>query len=310
VDRRAPIADYPYLIPVWQIERYLAFNVIGFFQSHQEYRRDVDVISPHPFSVGIRREVDAIADMLEARLRQWNWCYIVKADGPKRAEERLKNHDETTFRPVLEAARSWRGAKNVSRHGKADEFYDEAVQRGIQPTLTPEEGERVIWDRHRAWFMSPALADQIPSVSYDEHGQLGRAVDELNELFHRLISPEQLREYAEQNEQEAGATPDQPADVDGPYKEKSEKSRPQWEPSQADEAWLTVTHAAKVAFASRGTISRAVNAGALRSNGKKGRERRVDSADLTRWILKRSNRTEPVETNQRVESLMRKARSK
>ncbi len=79
---------------------------------------------------------------------------------------------------------------------------------------------------------------------------------------------------------------------------------------RAVESWLTVTEAAKVAFASTGTISRAVDAQKLKSNGEKGRKRLIDSADLSRWILARSNRAEPVETNKRVEHLLRKARSK
>jgi hypothetical protein len=60
--------------------------------------------------------------------------------------------------------------------------------------------------------------------------------------------------------------------------------------------WLTVTQAARVAGCNSGVITAAVNNGKLRSNGKPGRDRRIDPADLSRWQLARAERAEPGET--------------
>jgi hypothetical protein len=65
--------------------------------------------------------------------------------------------------------------------------------------------------------------------------------------------------------------------------------------------WLTVTRAARIAGCNRGAITRAVNEGKLKSNGEKGRDRRVDAVDLTRWMDARANRVEPVESDAAVE---------
>jgi hypothetical protein len=72
------------------------------------------------------------------------------------------------------------------------------------------------------------------------------------------------------------------------------------------ERWLTVTKAATVANTTRGTISRAVDGGRLRSNGQNGRARRIDAVDLARWTLERANRPEP-ESEDQVKRQMRKA---
>lgn len=58
-------------------------------------------------------------------------------------------------------------------------------------------------------------------------------------------------------------------------------------PSEPESEWWTVTAAAKIAGVEKGTISRAVNASKLKSNGKAGRERLIDAADLTRWTHER-----------------------
>jgi len=300
--------SYPYLIPVCHIEDGLAFAACGFLQFHEEYKLKVAELGSPPFPIGLRRAIDATHDQIETRLHGWGWAYVFGPDRMTCLRERLKGHEQTKEYPLLDAALSWRRGKNLARHDTADSLADKAESLEIQPTMTPEEAEKVIWDRHRDWYMSPALAEAIPNVSSEEHGQFANAVDELERLFRRLISPDQLREYAEQNELEARPTPDQLANVDDLHEAKRKGHGLQDALSRAVESWLTVTQAAKVAFTSTGTISRAVDAGNLKSNGKHHRERRIDSADLTRWILARSNRTEPVESNDRVESLMREAR--
>jgi len=77
--------------------------------------------------------------------------------------------------------------------------------------------------------------------------------------------------------------------------------------TEASPLWLKVSEAAKIANTSSGVISRAVDAGHLKSNGKRHRERRIDSADVSRWILERSICPEPVESDQKVERLARRA---
>ena len=76
--------------------------------------------------------------------------------------------------------------------------------------MTPEEGESVVWDRHTLWYLSPALSETGPRVSSDEHGQLGRSVDELMNLFNREIDPEQLAEYVEQSPEAPNMKPAEP----------------------------------------------------------------------------------------------------
>jgi hypothetical protein len=69
--------------------------------------------------------------------------------------------------------------------------------------------------------------------------------------------------------------------------------------------WLRVTDAARASGTTTGIVSRAVDTGALKGNGLKGRNRRVDGADLTRWQLARANRGEPNESDEAVERLVR-----
>ena len=64
--------------------------------------------------------------------------------------------------------------------------------------------------------------------------------------------------------------------------------------------WLTVTQAATVADCNKGQITRAVNKGELKSNSSTGDARRIDTIDLTRWILDRSNNSEPTESAESV----------
>jgi hypothetical protein len=69
--------------------------------------------------------------------------------------------------------------------------------------------------------------------------------------------------------------------------------------------WLKVTEAARVTGCNSGEITRAANTGSLKSNGKKGRARRIDPADLSRWQLRRTEREEAVESNAVVEKKLK-----
>jgi hypothetical protein len=215
VETPPPGSELPYPVPVWQIEKDLALAAFGFNQYYTEYSRDCDSLSPHPFSISLRRELETIPELIDARLRRWRWDYVLRADGIALVKERIKNHEDTKERALLDAARSRGLGKNLARHAGADDLFDRAERLGVAPTMTPEEADRVIWERYRQWFMSPALGEEIPRVSDAEHGQLGHAVDELERHFRRVISPDQLREYAVQNEREAASmasAPDHPSD--------------------------------------------------------------------------------------------------
>ena len=76
------------------------------------------------------------------------------------------------------------------------------------------------------------------------------------------------------------------------------------------QGWLTVSDAATVAGCNRGVISRAADAGNLKSNGKKNHDRRIDAADLSRWILQQSQKPEQGESDEGVEAKMKKAQIK
>lgn len=78
--------------------------------------------------------------------------------------------------------------------------------------------------------------------------------------------------------------------------------------SHADKGrWLTVTDAAMVADVNRGTITHAADGKKLKSNGKTGRQRRIDAIDLTRWIRERSGKPDQRETDAAVRQKLEKA---
>jgi len=101
-----------------------------------------------------------------------------------------------------------------------------------------------------------------------------------------------------ESEQPAGATVNQ-----GRERERGHTGHTQ-------KLWVTVTEAATVAGVDKGAISRAVEGGKLKGNGERGRLRRIDSVDLTRWILERSHRSEPAESDEYVKRRMKQASPK
>jgi hypothetical protein len=83
---------------------------------------------------------------------------------------------------------------------------------------------------------------------------------------------------------------------------------PQGDPESSQETrWLKVAEAASIAGTHRGVISKAVDDGRLKSNGKRRRARRIDALDLAHWMLKRSRRPEPGESDEEVERKIRQA---
>lgn len=71
--------------------------------------------------------------------------------------------------------------------------------------------------------------------------------------------------------------------------------------STNEDRWITVADAARVACVNSGVVSRAVQSGTLRGNGKKGRLRRIDTVDLARWQLDRANSPEQGESAGAIE---------
>jgi hypothetical protein len=212
----------PYIIALHRIEGALARSARAFKQFHEEYKRDVAKLKPRPFTLSLRDAIDELPDMIEMRLRRWGWEYVLAADGMKQVSERLKAHNETKLYAVLDAAISRAQArKKFERHQGANDLANEADRLDIKPTLTPEEGDRLLWPRYNEWYASPALAETLPSVSIEEHSELIKAVNELGTLFNRLESPEQLGEYTELNRQVRESTNER-SNVDQPPEVRSE----------------------------------------------------------------------------------------
>lgn len=79
--------------------------------------------------------------------------------------------------------------------------------------------------------------------------------------------------------------------------------------------WLKVSEAAQICGGNTGDITKAVDSGNLKSNGKTGRDRRIDGIDFNRWQLERSKRPERPGgignvTRQAEEELRRQGRQK
>jgi hypothetical protein len=128
------------------------------------------------------------------RFQNWGWTYALTPNGLQEIGKRVAAHRECTYLPLLDAALSWRLGRDVARHEAADELAGEAERLGMKPSISPDEGENAIWDRHRVWFLTPALAENTPIVSSVEHAQFGEAVDELERQVRRLESVEELKE--------------------------------------------------------------------------------------------------------------------
>ena len=155
-----------------------------------------------PFPIHVSREVDEIAEAIRERLLRWGWEFLLTPRGMKELDERLKAHRSTKKFPLLDAARSWRSARKVRKHLGADALADEAIRLGVPPTMTPEEGERVINDQHREWYESPSLGDDAPSFSTEEHEDLSRSIDVVSAYLRNVVAPHALAETRERLERE------------------------------------------------------------------------------------------------------------
>jgi hypothetical protein len=97
-------------------------------------------------------------------------------------------------------------------------------------------------------------------------------------------------------------------DQGGEGKEGGALDRPRETTPASREKWITATEAAKASGCYRWEITRAVNSGSLKSNGEKGRKRRIDAADLTLWQLRRAASENASESPEAVERKLKRAR--
>ena len=151
-------------------------------------------LRPNPIPLTLRLSIPPLQDLIVNRVCNWRWEYLFAPDGMNKLVERLQIHNETKRRAMLDAAISRAQARHkFEYHAGADALANEADDIGIEPTMTPEEGDKVLWDRHEEWYMSPTLAGAIPSVTIQENGRLADAVNELEGQFGRLKSREEFR---------------------------------------------------------------------------------------------------------------------
>jgi hypothetical protein len=74
-----------------------------------------------------------------------------------------------------------------------------------------------------------------------------------------------------------------------------------------DIRWLSLAEAERISGINRGTISKAVESGKLRSNGQKGKGKlKVEAGDFSRWVLERTSKPERIESTAKVEKLVRR----
>jgi hypothetical protein len=192
-----PSSPFPFLYSLHQIEVTLARSGGRCLHFWGEFGDRTSQMEPKPFPLHVSRSIDEIAEAIRGRLVRWQWGFLLFSSGMSEIDKRLKAHHNNKYLPLLDAALSWRSARGVATHRGADALADKAMRLRVKATMTPEEGERVIWDRHREWYMSPALGDAIPAVSADEHESLESTIGEVWAYFGNLIPPERLTEEAE-----------------------------------------------------------------------------------------------------------------
>ena len=202
-----PGYDYPIFHPVSRLEESLAKSGGWCLHFWGEYGDRTSGMKPPADPLEVRRDINALGEMIKHRICRWGWRFLLMEEGISEVDRRLKIHRETKYHPLLDAALSWRLGARVKQHGTADALANEAESRDITPTRTPQEGERVIWDRHRQWYMSPALAETGPSISSEDHGELVSTCEQLSAYHARCMSPYELRAHQHKLELEVRETP-------------------------------------------------------------------------------------------------------
>jgi hypothetical protein len=201
--------DYPICKPVCRIEEPLAYAAHDYYFTRLQYNVDVWNLPPQILRARLRRPIDAISEMIETRVRRWGWDYILTHDGMDRIGERLKSYEETKYHPFLDAFLSSHLEQNTTPDEIPAWLEDEAERCGVSPTMTPEDGARVLPERKRNWWMTPALAGAIPSVSTEEHQRFLRSIREMERLVQRLSRRDEPVEQHDRDEPRQASQPDE-----------------------------------------------------------------------------------------------------
>src|SRR5262249_119947 len=159
-----------------------------------EYKNTVERPPGPAVPIPVRRAVKRLSEAVETRIIVWEWGYALAPDGLQQIRERLQAHEERLKYPLLDAVLSCRLHTVAKRHELADRLATEAEMLGIKPTMSPKDGKDAIRDRHRVWFLTPALAMVPPILSLEDHNDLCELVDDLHRQIRRLDSPRSLAE--------------------------------------------------------------------------------------------------------------------
>jgi hypothetical protein len=155
---------------------------------------------------------------------------------------------------------------------------------------------REVWSDAHTWatqYLAPQDAELLEPEPKTYMGVPGwAAIHKLKRLRDRLTGERPGTNKAEGTSDES---------------DQAEVEHTEWVNSSTETKWLTVSDAAKASGCTAAQISGAVRDGRLKSNGKKGRERRIDAADLTLWQLRRSNREGYVESDATVAKRLKRA---
>jgi hypothetical protein len=203
----APGSDYPVFQPVCRLEASLAKSGGWCLHFWGEYGERTSGMKPPAHPVEVRREINLIGEIIKSRMTVWGWRYVLTPQGMEEVNIRIDTHQKSHYYPLLDAALSWRLGRKVEDHGTADGLANEAERLNITPTMTPEEGKRVIWDRHRQWYMSPALAETRPSIAFEDHAELLSSCEKLSAYHARYLSPSELISHQHKLESVVRETP-------------------------------------------------------------------------------------------------------
>jgi hypothetical protein len=191
LDPVAPGNPFPIDERVHTIEQGFSGAAYHFFRAFNEYKARVAKLPHNPFSLPLRRAIEALPGLIESRFLRWGWdLSFLAPKGFARLCKRCQADKEARERAVDEAAVSWRTlGKDLATHHGADRAAFAAERRGVKPTMPPEQGERTYDQRVKDLWMKPMIGKTVPEVTLDEHDKLCRAVNELARLALDPASP-------------------------------------------------------------------------------------------------------------------------
>jgi hypothetical protein len=121
--------------------------------------------------------------------------------------------------------------------------------------------------------------------------------------FADWVTPRKLSRHP----QAVPGTEDRNDQANGTFGERKPPAKEQPDPIGNNAArMISLAEAESISGISQGVISRAINAGKLKSNGLNGKgKRKVDAADFARWQLERVQKGDPVESYEHVAKLIK-----